>query len=644
MLASLVTAAVSIAVLSDTPGPVEKAKRPNVILIMTDDQGIGDFSIMGNPVLQTPNLDKLATGGVRMTHFYVSPVCTPTRACLMTGRYNYRTRALDTYVGRAMMEPAEVTVAEVLRDAGYATGIFGKWHLGDNYPTRACLMTGRYNYRTRAIDTYVGRAMMDPAEITVAEVLRDAGYATGIFGKWHLGDNYPMRAIDQGFAESLVIRGGGIGQPSDPPGGEGKYTDPILFHNGRQVQAQGYCTDVFFNAAVEWIDKNCRQGQSFFAYIATNAPHEPLHDVPEQLYEQYKKKDLCPVLVGKYSAGQLEKELDRLARIFAMLANIDENVGNLMRKLKALDILDTTMVVFLTDNGPNTRRYVDKLRGMKTEVHQGGIRTAFFVHWPGHLRAGTACDVPAAHIDVIPTILEACGVTKPEAVKFDGRSILPLLEGRDVNWPDRTIFIQSHRGDVPVLYHHFAAISQPWKLLNPSGFGQETFAGPPKFELYDLATDPGEQHNLAQQRPELVDRLKRAYEAWFKDVGATRPDNYAPPRIYIGTPHENPVVLTRQNWRRGPAARAHYGLSGLWLLYVAKETKYDIRLRFPAGQSAGTVEMNIQDVHSTASVAADATECTFKGVPLKSGNAELQATLTFGDKTSGPWQVDISGP
>jgi arylsulfatase/arylsulfatase A len=210
---------------------IAAADRPNVILIMTDDQGGWDCSIMGNPVMKTPNMDRLATHGVHMTRFYVSPVCTPTRACLITGRYNYRTRAIDTYVGRAMMEPQEVTIAEILRDAGYATGIFGKWHLGDNYP---------------------------------------------------------MRPMDQGFAESLVIRGGGIGQPTDPPGGEGKYTDPVLFHNGQQVQTKGYCTDVYFDNAMEFIEKNVDAHRNFFAYIPTNAPHVPLNDVPPDLYRKFK--------------------------------------------------------------------------------------------------------------------------------------------------------------------------------------------------------------------------------------------------------------------------------------------------------------------------------------------------------------------
>lgn len=562
-------------------------RPPNVLLIMTDDQGIGDLSITGNPVLKTPNLDGLATDGVRMTRFYVSPVCTP---------------------------------------------------------TRACLMTGRYNYRTRAIDTFAGRAMMDPTEITVAEVLRDAGYATAIFGKWHLGDNYPMRAMDQGFAESLVIRGGGIGQPSDPPGGEGKYTDPILFHNGREVAAKGYCTDVFFDAAADWIEKTSRQGRRFFAYIATNAPHDPLNDVPAEWYERYKKMDLRPALAGTPGRKPPEQELDRLARIFAMIANIDENVGRLMRRLEALRLIDDTMVIFLTDNGPSTPRYVGDLRGMKSAVYEGGIRTTFFVQWPRAIKAATTCSIPAAHIDVMPTILEACGVRTPSGVQFDGRSILPLLQGLDIHWPDRIVFIQSHRGDAPVLYHHFAAVGPRWKLLHASGFGKETLAGPLRFELYDVVADPGEQHDLATQRPEIVDQMKQAYETWFKDVGTTRSDNYAPPRIEIGTPHENPVVLTRQNWRRGPAEQPTQGSNGTWLLHVARKGEYEIRLRFPARDSAGTAEVRIQAIHDQATIPAGASECTFPNLALEPGPAELQAMLKVGDNLEGPWQVDIRWP
>ncbi|MCA8964119.1 MAG: sulfatase-like hydrolase/transferase, partial [Planctomycetes bacterium] len=213
---------------SNAPGG---KRHPNVIVIMTDDQGMGDLGCLGNPVLETPNIDRLAEQSARLANFYVSPVCTP---------------------------------------------------------TRASLMTGRYAYRTRAIDTYIGRAMMDPDEVTMAEVLHDAGYRTGIFGKWHLGDCYPMRACDQGFDQALVLRGGGLAQPSEPRENNGRYTDAILFRNGKQVQTKGYCTDVFFDAAIEFVRDN--KNQPFFLYVPTNTPHTPLADVPRTLYEKYRTR------------------------------------------------------------------------------------------------------------------------------------------------------------------------------------------------------------------------------------------------------------------------------------------------------------------------------------------------------------------
>jgi arylsulfatase A-like enzyme len=578
MLISLIVLATALPTMG-----VAATDRPNVILIMTDDQGGWDCSIMGNPVMKTPNMDRLATHGAHMTRFYVSPVCTPTRACLMTGRYNYRTRAIDTYVGRAMMEPQEVTVAEILRDAGYGTGIFGKWHLGDNYP---------------------------------------------------------MRPMDQGFAESLVIHGGGIGQPSDPPGGEGKYTDPVLFHNGRQVQTKGYCTDVYFNAAMEFIEKNVGTKRNFFAYIATNAPHAPLDDVPPDLYKKFKQIDLRPLVVGTLPPDKMAAETDRLARILAMVANIDDNIGRLTNRLEKLGVLDNTLVFFLTDNGPNTRRFVGPLRGMKADVLEGGVRTAFFAQWPARIKPGTKCDTVAAHIDVLPTILEACGVAPPAGLKLDGRSILPLLLGEKKPWPDRTIFLQTHRGDVPVLYHHFSAINWPFALVNASGFGRARPSGAPSFELYNLQEDPGEKSNLAGAHPEIVDRLRREYEAWFKDVSSTRSDNYAPPRIYIGTPYENPTTLTRQDWRRSDESTG-YGTGGVWLLHVAKSAKYDIRIRWQPTNQAGTVRLKIQGVDMSAPLAVGARECVFESVELQEGSADLNATRICAESTVGPWQVDV---
>ena len=571
----------------NVPALAARRDRPNVILIMTDDQGYGDFGVTGNPIIMTPNIDAMAQRSGSMKNFYVHPVCAP---------------------------------------------------------TRACLMTGRYNYRTRAIDTYIGRAMMDPKETTIAEILGDAGYATGIFGKWHLGDNYPMRPKDQGFSESLVHRGGGIGQPADPTGGEGKYTDPILLDNGKLKQCKGYCTDIYFDRAMSWMSKCVTRGDNFFAYIPTNAPHGPFHDVPKDLYNRYKKMDLGNKAFPQDKGHPLpaKSDQDKRARIFAMITNVDENVGKVFRKLDDLGITENTIVIFMVDNGPNGRRYVAGMQGNKGGVHEGGIRSPFFFHWPGVVEAGHSSERIAAHIDVLPTILDACKVRKPAGLKLDGRSVLPLLKDEPVRWTDRTIYIQSHRGDNPVLYHHFAARSQRWKLLHASGFGKENFDGKPTFELYDMVADPLEQKNLAAERPDIVERMRKDYEAWFADVGSTRRDNYAPPRIYIGTRHENPVVLTRQDWRHIKDRPWAKKSNGYWELYAAQPGEYNVRLRFPKTGADGTARLEFAGSTWEKNLSANSQSIEFEGIKVKKGNCRLLATLTFNDKDSGPHQVDVS--
>ncbi len=566
--------------------------RPNVILIMTDDQGYGDLGVTGNPIIQTPNIDNMAGRSARLENFYVSPVCSP---------------------------------------------------------TRACLMTGRYNYRTRCIDTWVGRSMMDPEEVTLAEILADAGYATGIFGKWHLGDNYPMRAMDQGFQESLVHRGGGIGQPADPPGGEGRYTDPILFHNGTQVETQGYCTDVYFDAAMTWIESRQQTGRNFFACISTNAPHAPFHDVPIDLYDYYRGLNLENSQFPQERGHKLpeEADTDRRARIFSMITNIDQNVGRLFERLDRHRITDNTLVLFMSDNGPNGRRYNAGMRGEKTEVYEGGIRSPFFIHWPERLEAGRSSDRVAAHIDVLPTILDACGVSAPADLRLDGRSFLPLLSdagemrAEGAEWPDRTLYIQAHRGDRPVMYHNFAARNQKWKLLHPSGFQNENITGEPEFELYDMEFDPLERNNIATRRPDIVRNMLGEYEQWFLDVSSTRSDNYAPPWIYIGTPYENPTVLTRQDWRHTRGRVWAANSNGYWELYAPRSGTFDIRLRFPAAESGGEAHLVIGGREATLLFEAGASEITCSDIKLDQGPLRLQASLKIKGRVRGPWQVDV---
>ena len=560
---------------------------PNVILIMTDDQGYGDLGVTGNPLIRTPHIDAFARQSASMSTFYVSPVCAPTRACLMTGRYNYRTRAIDTFIGRAMMEPTETTIAELLRDAGYATGIFGKWHLGD------C---------------------------------------------------YPMRPMDQGFEMSLVHRGGGIGQPSDPPGGERKYTDAVLFRNGQRVETTGYCTDVYFDAALEWIDETHAAQRPFFTYIATNAPHGPFHDVPEALHRAYAAMDLGN---AQFPAGQghplpEKANTDARARIFAMITNVDDNVGKLLRHLDARGLAENTLVIFMVDNGPNERRYVAGMRGRKGDVYEGGIRSPFFARWPGRLTPGHASDRIAAHIDLTPTILDACGVTPPPDIAFDGRSLLPLLEGRDVAWPDRPLVIQAHRGNEPVRYHHFMIRDQGWKLLRATGFGRETPKGDPPFELYDMEHDPLEMTDVAAEHPDVAARLKATYDAWFDDVGSTRPDNYAPPRIHLGSPRQNPVTLTRQDWRHTAGRPWAERSVGYWVVRVTRDGAYDVTCRLPKPAAGGAARLRVGADEFTTDVAAGVEVIRFDGVALAAGDADLEVVVTDENGAHGPLLVDVS--
>ena len=520
---------------------------PNVLFILTDDQGYGDLGCTGNPVLKTPHIDSLCRDGARFARFHVSPVCTP---------------------------------------------------------TRACLMTGRYNYRTRAIDTYQGRAMMDPAEVTVAEMLSEHGYRTGIFGKWHLGDNYPMRAMDQGFQESLVHKGGGICQPSEPD--NTSYSDTVLMKNGKEFKSKGYCTDVFTDAAIAFIEANA--GQPFFAYCATNAPHDP-PDVEERYWKPYADQGID----------------ERTARIYGMIANIDENVGRLLDTLDRLKIAGNTIVIFMTDNGPacgKTPRYNAGMRGQKGTVYEGGIRVPCFVRWPGAIAPGSEIPTLAAHIDFLPTVLEACGLTPSSDVKLDGRSLWPMLKGEKPAWPDRTLFFQWHRGDAPEAFRDCAAITQRYKLVNGK-------------ELYDLETDPAEKNDIAADRPDIVQRLRAEYEAWFKDVSATR--GYAPPRIVLGTAHENPSVLTRQDWR-GPGGWGD-GDAGWWEVNVAEAGQYRVTVQFSKKVAGREAVFRLNGVELKQDVDKDTNRCTFAETKLPAGDGRFETWLMAAGKRSGAERV-----
>ncbi|NLI00319.1 MAG: arylsulfatase [Chthonomonadales bacterium] len=522
------------------------APPPNIVLIITDDQGYGDVGIHGNERIRTPNMDRLARESVRFNRFYVCPVCSPTRAGLMTGRWNYRTGVVDTYLGRSMMHPDEVTLAEALR-AG--------------------------------------------------------GYRTGIFGKWHLGDNYPMRPQDQGFDEGLINKGGGITQPSDPEGNS--YFDPILYRNGRAVKTKGYCTDVITDAALQFMERNRRR--PFFAYIATVAPHVPL-----QIADRYWKP---------YADAGLD---ETTAKVYGMVENIDENVGRVMDGLRRLDLERNTILIFMGDNGPQQPRFNGGLRGLKGSVYEGGIRVPFFIRWPAALQPRVAEPI-GANVDIMPTLLDLAGVAPPPGVRLDGISLRSVLHGGPSAAPDRALFYQWHRGDAPEPWRDCCVLTQTHKLVNGK-------------ELYDVEQDPAETTNIAAEHPDLVRDLRRRYEGWFADVSATR--GYAPPRIVLGSSRENPSVLTRQDWR-GPRATWNPDGEGHWEVEVVRAAEYDITLRLWPDRTPARVGFACGSASEERTVRSGARTCTFAGVRLSEGPARLEAWMEGPLGRSGVMYVSV---
>ena len=591
-------------------GPAPPAHAPadalNVILVMTDDQGWGDLSLHGNPALQTPHLDQLASESVQLRHFYVHPVCTPTRAALMTGRQPQRTGAIDTYRGRAMMRPEEVTLAEALGAAGWETGLFGKWHLGDAPP---------------------------------------------------------MRPMDQGFRRSVVHRGGGIGQPSDPLGAEGRYTDPVLMNDGAPESFEGYCTDIYFQEAERWMAACSDAGRPFLCVITPNAPHTPLHDVPEELRSKYAAMELGPERFASEPGRQATfKDEDKLARLYAMIENIDVNMGQLSRFLEDAELADNTLLLFLCDNGPQGRRYNQGLRSAKGSVYEGGVRSPLFARWPGTLEPGIRTEGYAAHVDLFPTVLEACGALNEAPEDLDGISALALLRdepGAAEASAARPLVIQWHRGDAPLHRHHAFVRLGNHKLVQATRPWDELEV-PPAWdpELYDLAADPYEQHDLSGQRPDVVQALSGTYDRWFDEVvgagsrdapHADRVRAYAPPHITLGG---EPVVLTIQDWRPEAEERRGWGKNGRWRVTLDEPADLAMTLTAPRGKritgaslvfTAEGGEPLLEERWTAAGAPGRTLEGVIRGLPAQTP-CSLRVTLDLeSGEPRGPHQIEVRG-
>lgn len=434
--------------LSATSAANLAARRPNIIFLITDDQGYGDISAHGNPVLKTPNLDRLRAEGVRFEDFMVSPTCSPTRSAIMSGRHEFKNGVTHTILERERM----------------------------SLPTT-----------------------------TLAQVLKSAGYATGIFGKWHLGDEAEYRPDRRGFDETYIHGGGGIGQSypgscGDAPGN--KYFDPAILHNGTFKKERGYCTDLFYAAGLRWMDERRRSAEPYFAYISTNAPHSPYIARPEdkKLYE------------GKNLGEDTEN-------FFGMIHNIDENIGRLLAKLKEWDIDRNTLVVFVNDNGgtAGVQVFNAEMRGRKGSPWLGGTRAASFWRWPGTLTPAPVASL-AAHIDVLPTLAEIAGAKLSAAVQqqVEGRSLVPLLQNPKAPWADRTLFTHLGRwpkGDHPNTgkYNMTAVRNTRWSLVNES---RDNTA---HWQLFDLSKDRSQQTDVSAQHPDVVRELSSAFERWWQE-------------------------------------------------------------------------------------------------------------------------------
>lgn len=475
----------------------QAAKRPNVLIVMTDDQGLGDFSFMGNPILQTPNLDQFAREAVRLTDFHVCPMCTPTRGQLMTGLTALRNGATSVTAGRSFLRPGLATMPE----------LFAK-----------------------------------------------AGYRTGIFGKWHLGDHYPHRPTDRGFQEAVYHLGWGMLQSTpefDNPLLDGRY-----YHNGEPKPFKGHCTDLWFDQAMAWMKERHAKHEPFLCYLPTNAPHGP-HIDKDEFIKPYQ---------GKGPAG-----------FYGMIAHVDQRFGDLEKFLTDSGLRDNTIVLFMTDNGgtAGVKLFNAGLRAGKTTYYDGGHRVPCWIRWPaGNL--GQPRDVGAVtqNTDVLPTLLDLCGVAAG-ATQFEGISLAALLQGKQAQLPERMIVVQY--GQIPKKFDCCILWNQ-WRLVHGK-------------ELYDVVADRAQTNDLAAKHSDVVKRMADHYETWWKSIEPTLND-FVP--ISLGAKQQPVVELTSADWEgiyadNTGAVRSAVGgpTGGHWHILVEKAGSYEFTLRrWPAQTGA----------------------------------------------------------
>lgn len=530
--------------------------KPNIVLVLTDDQGYGDLSIHGNPIVKTPAIDALARESVSLTNYHVAPTCSPTRAGLLTGRWNNRT---------------------------------GVWH------------------------TIMGRSILRANEKTLANLLKDNGYQTAMFGKWHLGDNFPYRPHDRGFDMAYYHGAGGVGQTPDH--WNNAYFDDVFSRNGVKEPATGFVTDVLFNEAIKYIESAKKSDKPFFTYISANAPHGPMH-APAKYADMYADKNIS-----------IKEQ-----HFFGMITNIDDNVAKLRRYLDKSNLTNNTIFIFTTDNGTSTGHKVfnANMRGAKNSEYDGGHRVPFFIHWPqGNLAHSKKVDRITSMVDVVPTLL-GLSESKPVNVNFDGTSITPLLKKpKSKSWPDRTLITDSQRVLNPIKWRKSAVMTDQWRLINGK-------------ELYDISADPSQSNDIAANHAETVEKLRSVYNDWWQDISR----NFGQPTaIPVGNPLANPVQLTSHDWL-GDNAQVPWQQSqirqaireqdgkhkGYWYIDVETPGMYSFELR------RWPTEVDLEISKSMPAAKPSTGQRAFRETKGKAFNA-IKASIVIGDESH---QIDVA--
>jgi hypothetical protein len=442
--------------------------------------------------------------------------------------------------------------------------------------------------------------------------------------------------MDQGFDESLIHLTGGMAQPGDITTylrGDSAYFDPILWHNGRQKKYEGYCSDVFAAEAAAFLEKN--RTRPFFCYLAFNAPHTPLQ-VPAKYYNMYRDTDPSAGFPEELRKSMTEKDREDARKVYAMVTNVDDNVGMLLSKLEELKLSENTVVIFMTDNGPQQRRYVGGMRGLKGTVYNGGVRVPFFMRYPAGNIGNRDVTTTSAHIDVLPTVAGLCNAVIPADRKIDGRSLLPLLKS-EIAADNRPLFFYWTRRN-PEKYNNIALAKGNYRLIGQTD--HDSPAG--EFQLFDISTDHGEQVNIVKEKPLVAMNMKKTLDSMLLDLSGS--GNMAGPQfISVGTVHENPVILNRNDAWGERGVWEQEEVHGVWNVDIS-EGIYDIKFRFknpapPKGRMViDLASLSLQQRNQVE----NAVELEMKNVHLPAGKCEFSPFYETGGKRILPLWVEIS--